>query len=143
MSASRHEHVAHVLRPALAEGRVVICDRYNDSTRVYQGIVGGVPREDIEALNRIACGDLVPDLTLLLDMDVDEGLRRASARATAESRFESKGNDFHHKVRQGFLDLAAGDSERFVVIDATRDVDAIASDVAAAVMPRLAAAGIC
>ncbi len=143
MSASRHEHVAHVLRPALAEGRVVICDRYNDSTRVYQGIVGGVPREEIEALNRIACGDLVPDLTLLLDMDVDEGLRRASARATAESRFESKGNDFHHKVRQGFLDLAAGESERFVVIDATRDVDAIASDVAAAVMPRLAAAGIC
>ena len=73
MSASRHEHVVHLLRPALAGGKLVICDRYNDSTRVYQGIVGGVPRDDIEALNRLACGDLVPDLTILLDMDVEEG----------------------------------------------------------------------
>lgn len=142
MSASRHEHVVHVLRPALADGRVVICDRYNDSTRVYQGIVGGVPRDDIEALNRLACGDLVPDLTILLDMDVEEGLRRAGARATTESRFESKGTDFHRRVRQGFLDLAAQDSDRFVVIDAARDVDLIAADIVSAVMPRLAAAGI-
>lgn len=142
MSASRHEHVVHVLRPALADGRVVICDRYNDSTRVYQGIVGGVPRDDIEVLNRLACGDLVPDLTILLDMDVEEGLRRAGARATTESRFESKGTDFHRRVRQGFLDLAAQDSDRFVVIDAARDVDLIAADIVSAVMPRLAAAGI-
>ena len=142
MSASRHEHVVHVLRPALAEGRIVICDRYNDSTRVYQGLVGGVPNEDIEALNRLACGDLVPDLTILLDMDVDEGLHRAGARATSESRFESKGADFHRKVRQGFLDLAATERDRFVVIDAARNVDAITGDIVAAVMPRLAAAGI-
>jgi dTMP kinase len=142
MSASRHEHVVHVLRPALAAGRVVICDRYNDSTRVYQGEVGGVPRVDIEALNRLACGDLVPDLTILLDMDVEEGLRRAGARATAESRFESKGPDFHQRVRQGFLDLAAREGDRFVVIDAARAVDDVAADIVAAVMPRLAAAGI-
>jgi dTMP kinase len=142
MSASRHEHVVHVLRPALAEGRIVISDRYNDSTRVYQGLVGGVPNEDIEALNRLACGDLVPDLTILLDMDVDEGLHRAGARATSESRFESKGADFHRKVRQGFLDLAATERDRFVVIDAARNVDAITGDIVAAVMPRLAAAGI-
>ena len=142
MSASRHEHVVHVLRPALAAGRVVICDRYNDSTRVYQGEVGGVPRADIEALNRLACGDLVPDLTILLDMDVEEGLRRAGARATAESRFESKGPDFHHRVRQAFLDLAVREADRFVVINAAREIDVIATDIAAAVMPRLAAAGI-
>ena len=142
MSASRHEHVVHVLRPALAAGRIVICDRYNDSTRVYQGLVGGVPPEDIEALNRLACGGLVPDLTILLDMDVDEGLRRAGARASSESRFESKGPDFHHKVRQGFLDLASSKSDRFVVIDAARDVDAIADDIVSAVMPRLSAVGI-
>ena len=142
MSASRHEHVVHVLRPAIAKGRIVICDRYNDSTRVYQGFVGGVPREDIEVLNRLACGGLVPDLTILLDMDVDEGLRRAGNRATAESRFESKGADFHHKVRQGFLDLAASESDRFVVIDAVRDVDAVAGDIVSSVMPRLSAAGI-
>ena len=142
MSASRHEHVVHVLRPALAAGRIVICDRYNDSTRVYQGIVGGVPGEDIEALNRLACGDLVPDLTILLDMDVEEGLRRAGNRATTESRFESKGTGFHRRVRQAFLDLAGRESDRFVIIDAARDVDDIAADIVAAVMPRLVASGL-
>jgi len=138
MSASRHEHVVHVLRPALAANRVVICDRYSDSTRVYQGVVGGVPREDIEALNRLACEGLVPDLTILLDMDVEEGLRRAGARDTRESRFESKGSDFHHQVRQGFLELATQEANRFVVIDAARDVDSVATDIIEAVMPRLA-----
>ena len=142
MSASRHEHVVHVLRPALAAGRIVICDRYNDSTRVYQGIVGGVPGEDIEALNRLACGDLVPDLTILLDMDVEEGLRRADTRATTESRFESKGTSFHRRVRQAFLDLAGRESDRFVIIDAARDVDNIAANIVAAVMPRLVASGL-
>lgn len=142
MSASRHEHVVHVLRPALADNKIVICDRYNDSTRVYQGVVGGVPREDIEALNRLACGDLVPDLTILLDMDVEEGLRRAGARASDESRFESKGSDFHHQVRQGFLELAAQETDRFVIIDAARDVEAVAADIVEAVIPRLFALGI-
>ena len=142
MSASRHEHVTHVLKPALAAGRIVICDRYNDSTRVYQGAVGGVPHEDIEALNRIACGGLVPDMTILLDMDVEAGLRRADARNTAESRFESKGIAFHNRVRAAFLDLAAREQDRFVIIDASRDPDEIADDIVDAVMPRLAAAGI-
>ena len=140
MSASRHEHVVHVLRPALADGKLVICDRYNDSTRVYQGIVGGVPRDDIEALNRLACGDLVPDLTILLDMDVEEGLRRASDRAGDESRFESKGIEFHQKVRSAFLDLAGRYNDRFVVVDAARSVEAVAADIIDIVMPRLAAA---
>ena len=140
MSASRHEHVVNVLRPALAGGKLVICDRYNDSTRVYQGIVGGVPRNDIEALNRLACGDLVPDLTILLDMDVEEGLRRASNRAGDESRFESKGIEFHQKVRSAFLDLAGRYNDRFVVVDATRSAEAVAADIIDIVMPRLAAA---
>ena len=138
MSASRHEHVAHVLRPALAAGKLVICDRYNDSTRAYQGIVGGVPREDIEALNRLACGDLVPDLTILLDMDVAEGLRRASDRAGDESRFESKGLEFHQKVRTAFLDLAGRYPDRFVIVDAGRSVETVAADIVDIVMPRLA-----
>ena len=140
MSASRHEHVAHVLRPALAAGKLVICDRYNDSTRAYQGIVGGVPREDIEALNRLACGDLVPDLTILLDMDVAEGLRRASDRAGDESRFESKGLEFHQKVRTAFLDLAGQYPDRFVIVDAGRSVETVAADIVDIVMPRLATA---
>ena len=140
MSASRHEHVVHVLRPALADGKLVICDRYSDSTRVYQGIVGGVPRDDIEALNRLACGDLVPDLTILLDMDVEEGLRRASDRAGDESRFESKGIEFHQKVRTAFLDLAGRYHDRFLVVDASRSLEAVAADIVDIVLPRLAAA---
>ncbi|MGC6520064.1 MAG: dTMP kinase [Candidatus Puniceispirillaceae bacterium] len=140
MSASRHEHVVHILRPALAAGKLVICDRYNDSTRVYQGLVGGVPREDIEALNRLACDGLVPDLTILLDMDVEVGLKRASSRAGDESRFESKGIEFHQKVRMAFLELAEEHNSRFVVIDAARSVDAVAGDVADIVLPRLRAA---
>jgi dTMP kinase len=140
MSASRHEHVAHVLRPALAAGKLVICDRYNDSTQAYQGLVGGVPREDIEALNRLACGDLVPDLTILLDMDVAEGLRRASDRAGDESRFESKGLEFHQKVRTAFLDLAGRYPDRFVIVDAGRSVETVAADIVDIVMPRLATA---
>ena len=137
MSASRHEHVEHVIRPAIESGAIVVCDRFYDSTRVYQGIVGGVPEVDIEALNHLACGNLVPDLTILLDMDVDEGLRRADGRETAETRFESKGVEFHRKVRSGFLELAARHSGRFVVIDAGREIDRVTSDIEAAVMPRL------
>ena len=137
MSASRHEHVEHVIRPAIESGAIVVCDRFYDSTRVYQGIVGGVPEADIEALNNLACGNLVPDLTILLDMDVDEGLRRADGRETAETRFESKGVEFHRKVRSGFLELAARHSGRFVVIDAGREIDRVTSDIEAAVMPRL------
>ena len=140
MSASRHEHVVHVLRPALAAGKLVICDRYNDSTRVYQGIVGGVPRDDIEALNSLACGDLVPHLTILLDMDVEEGLRRASDRAGEESRFESKGVEFHRRVRTAFLELAARCEDRFVVVNAARPPEDVAAEIAGIVMPRLAAA---
>lgn len=140
MSASRHEHVEHVLRPAIGSGTIVICDRFYDSTRVYQGIVGGVPEADIEALNTLACGSLVPDLTILLDMDVDEGLRRVDERQTAETRFESKGIDFHRNVREGFLELATRFGDRFVVVDAGRDIDHVTSEIEAAVLPRLSVA---
>lgn len=142
MSASRHEHVVHVLRPALADGKIVLCDRYNDSTRVYQGIVGGVPEDDIEALNHLACDGLVPDLTILLDMDVETGLGRASSRTGGESRFESKGVEFHNKVRQAFLELAARHEQRFVVVDASDSEAAVAEVVAGHVLHRLTAAGI-
>ena len=147
MSASRHEHVVHVLRPALEADKLVLCDRYNDSTRVYQGVVGGVPSADIEALNDLACEGLVPDLTILLDMDVETGVNRAVERSGQgtpgdESRFESKGMGFHRDVRQAFLALAADHWERFVVIDAARDADDVAEDIANAVMPRLRTSGL-
>lgn len=142
MSASRHEHVVHVLRPALAAGKIVLCDRYNDSTRVYQGLVGGVPEDDIEALNNLACDGLVPNLTILLDMDVETGLARASDRRGSESRFESKGISFHQQVRRAFLDLAARHDQRFVIIDASGSQEAVAEEIAGHVMARLAAVGL-
>ena len=142
MSASRHEHVEHVLRPALAAGKIVLCDRYNDSTRVYQGVVGGVSQNDIEALNQLACGDLKPDLTLLLDMDVETGLGRADSRASSETRFESKGLAFHKLVRTAFLELAAAEPARFAVIDAGRDATDIHHDITSIIAPRLKSAQV-
>ncbi len=141
MSASRHEHVEHVLRPALAAGDIVLCDRYNDSTRVYQGLVGGVPSDAIEALNNLACGGLVPDLTILLDMDVADGLSRADGR-DSENRFESKGLAFHQNVRAAFLSLAEASPGRFAVIDAARDATAIHDDIVDIISPRLISAGV-
>ena len=142
MSASRHEHVEHVLRPALAAGEIVLCDRYNDSTRVYQGVVGGVRSDAIEALNNLACGGLVPDLTILLDMDVADGLSRADGRDSSENRFESKGLAFHQNVRAAFLSLAEASPGRFAVIDAARDATAIHDDIVDIISPRLISAGV-
>jgi len=141
MSAARHEHVERVIRPALDTGRIVISDRYNDSTRVYQGMVGGVDSPAIEALNRLACGDLVPDVTFLLDMDVDNGLDRASGRGGEETRFESKGTSFHEAVRQAFLTLAKAESHRFVVLDAADSIDGLARTIQKNVANRLGIAG--
>jgi dTMP kinase len=138
MSASRHEHVERVIKPALADGRIVISDRYNDSTRIYQGIVGGVGSDAIAALNRLACGTLVPDITFLLDMDVDSGLGRADGRGGDETRFESKGASFHKAVRRGFLDLAESEPQRFVVLDAAASITELANSVRSAVTERLA-----
>ena len=137
MSASRRHHVDEVIRPALERGRLVICDRFFDSTRIYQGVVGGVPHEDIEALGRISCGDLEPDLTLVLDMDVEHGLERAGARGSAEMRFERKGVAFHKRVKQAYRDLAEAHPERIVVIDARRTPESVASDIESVVAERM------
>ena len=142
MSASRHEHVEHVLRPALAAGEIVLCDRYNDSTSVYQGVVGGVPSDAIDALNNLACGGLVPDLTILLDIDVADGLSRADARDSSENRFETKGITFHQNVRAAFLSLAEASPGRFAVIDAARDTTVIHDDIIDIISPRLLSAGV-
>jgi len=141
MSASRHEHVEQVIKPALAAGKLVISDRFYDSTRVYQGLVGGVDKNAIDALNHLACGDLVPDITFLLDMDGDVGLGRADGRGGVETRFENKGSSFHSAVRAGFLELASEEPERFVVLDASESVDAIAASIRAVLTDRLGIGG--
>ncbi len=142
MSAARHEHVEQIIRPALAQNKLVMSDRFVDSTIVYQGIVGGVARNDIDAMSHIACGDIYPDVTIILDIDSQIGLARAKSRSAGEDRFEAKGLEYHEKVRAGFLDIAADDPSRFVVINANRTPDDIAEDIWQAVRPLLQACGL-
>ena len=138
MSASRHEHVENVIRPALASGRIVISDRYSDSTTVYQGLVGGVDDASIAALHHLACNGIVPDITFLLDMDEDDGLDRADERGGEETRFESKGQSFHAAVRRGFLELAMSEPDRFVVLNAAAPIEEIAAKIRTSISQRFA-----
>ena len=142
MSAARHEHVEQIIRPALAQNKLVVSDRFVDSTIVYQGIVGGVARSDIDAMNLIACGDIYPDVTIILDIDSQIGLARTKSRGAGEDRFEAKGLAYHEKVRAGFLDIAADDPSRCVVINANRTPDDIAGDIWQVVRPHLQARGL-
>lgn len=137
MNAARCDHLEKVIRPALARGAVVISDRFADSTMAYQGLAGALGREAAEILERLVVGDTSPDLTIILDVPVEEGLRRAGAREGAETRFESKGATFQRTVRQAFLDIADSTPERCVVISADRDIEATADAILAAVDQRL------
>ena len=142
MSAARHEHVEQIIRPALAQNKLVISDRFVDSTIVYQGIVGGVSADDIAAISRIACGDIYPDVTIILDIDSQIGLERAKSRLSGEDRFEAKGLAYHEKVRAGFLEIAAKAPSRCVVINAERTPDEIAIDIWRVVCPHLLISGL-
>ncbi len=135
-TAARRDHLERTIRPALAAGQVVICDRFADSTRMYQGLSRGDLRGKVDALHDLMIG-MEPDLTLLFDMDPSAGLARAKSRATVEERFEDFGVGLQEKMRAGFLALAQEFETRFEVVDAARKVDAIADDVLARVMARL------
>jgi dTMP kinase len=125
--AARLDHVERRIRPALTVGQWVLCDRFADSTRVYQGMAGTVGVELVDRLQRATIGDLTPDLTLILDVPVEIGLARRGA-ATA-NRFEHKGQAFHQQVRDGFLEVAAAEPSRCRVIDGARDADAVAREI--------------
>lgn len=114
--AARAQHLQEKILPALAEGMTVICDRFSDSTIAYQAFARGLSLDEVETLDRIACGGLKPDRTLLLDIEPEEAFSRISTRG--RDRMEKEGTLFHKKVHEGFLYLAARDSERIVVIDA-------------------------
>jgi dTMP kinase len=129
-----------VIRPALAAGQVVLCDRYVDSTVAYQGYGRGVPLETIGQLNRLATSGLMPDLTLMLDLDVAEGLRRARARRGALAAcdpFERLALEFHERVRKGYWAIRDREPERVSVIDADRPPAVVAREIAALVARRL------
>jgi dTMP kinase len=139
MYASRRDHIERVIAPALARGAVVLCDRFADSTRAYQGAGGGAAADLIAALETHVLAGLRPDLTLILDLPVAAGLGRAVGRGGAEARFESKGEAFHQRLRDGFLAIAAAEPDRCRVLDAAGDEDSVAAAVWAAVESRLAA----
>ncbi len=123
MYASRSDHLEKVIRPALARGAWVVCDRFADSSRAYQGAGGGVAPAFIEAVDAAVVADTQPDLVLVMDMPVEAGLRRAGARGDHENRFESKGMEFHERLRQGFLARAAKVPERYRVLDADQAIE--------------------
>lgn len=127
-TAARRDHLERTIEPALAAGKVVICDRFADSTRMYQGLSRGDLRGKVDQLHTLMIGR-EPDLTLLIDMDPETGLGRALSRGTGEERFESFGSDLQSAMRDGFLALAQEFSSRFVVIDGNRAVEDVAADV--------------
>lgn len=137
MYASRSDHLERTIRPALEAGRWIVCDRFADSSRAYQGAGGGAAMDLIETLDREIVGPDQPDLTLVFDLPVEIGLERALGRGTAETRFESKGLAFHQRLRDGFAAIAARFPERCRLIDATGTPDAVADRVWAAVEPVL------
>jgi dTMP kinase len=116
----------------------VVCDRFADSTRAYQGAGGGAPGSLIQALERYVLGETRPDLTLILDLPVDVGLARAAQRQHAETRFEAKGVAFHQRLREGFLAIARVETDRCVVIDAAQPIEAVEAAIWDAVEARLA-----
>ncbi|MFN9032864.1 MAG: dTMP kinase [Alphaproteobacteria bacterium] len=129
MYASRRDHIERTLRPALDRGAVVLCDRYADSTRAYQGAAGGADPELIQALETFILEDVRPDRTLVFDLDPELGLARALGRPDAEARFESKGLDFHRRLRAGFLAIARDEPERCRIVDASGDPDTVEARV--------------
>jgi dTMP kinase len=134
-AAARADHIDRTIRPALARGAIVLSDRFVDSSRVYQGVTGGLDQPFMEALERATVEDMMPDLTLILDIDPEEGLSRAGARrgASEADRFEKEGLSLHRRRRKAFLDIAKAEPKRCKVIDAGRPAEKISADVTAAV----------
>ncbi len=142
MNAARAQHVERIIRPALAEGRVVLCDRYVAASLAFQGAGRGLLQGEILELHRIATGDLWPDLTVILDIDVRRGLARSRRRnaeaALDEGRFEALDLDFHERVRRSYLDQASAWPERYAVIDADRPQNEVQRDIQLRVQALLA-----
>jgi len=146
MFASRRDHVERTIRPALAEGKVVLCDRFADSSVAYQGFGHGLGAEFIRNLWQIAIDGFKPDLTLIFDLPVEVGLERAGARFTnvsaAEDRFERMGTEFHQRLRNGFIEIARKNPERCEIVDANGDIDLVCERMISVVSTRLSGRGI-
>ena len=130
-AAARSDHVEQVIRPAMKRGAIVLCDRFMDSSRVYQGVTGNLEPAFMDALEKVAVNGMVPDLTIMLDLDPRERLRRASARRGNDvaDRYEKETLVIHRRRRKAFLEIAAREPERCVVVDAAREPQAVAADI--------------
>ena len=137
MYAARRDHIERTIRPALERGTWVISDRFADSTRAYQGAGGGVKPGLVAAMETFVLEDTRPDLTLMLDLPVETGLERAGLCGGAEMRFESKGQAFHQRLRDAFLEIAAAEPGRCAVIAADQTPDAVSAAIWSAVAGRL------
>lgn len=133
--AARRDHVERTIKPALDSGAIVICDRFTDSTMAYQGYGHDLGRAPVEQLNKIALNDFKPDITLILDLSVEEGLKRAVSRGGDEQRYEDMDVAFHHRLREGFIDIAKRDPNRCHVIDATGSENDVATRLQGVVLP--------
>ena len=140
-AASRAQLVREIIRPALARRAVVLCDRFLDSTTVYQGVARALDSGEVSRINDYAVGGTIPDLTLLLDLDASEGRRRAATRKGPDDRMEQEGESFYEDVRQGYLKLATEHPGRFAVIDGSLDEENVESAIRRVVMARLQIGG--
>ena len=134
--AARRDHVEKLIKPALEGGTWVLCDRFADSSMVYQGYGLGLGREKIEALQQYAIGGFLPDLTLVLDMPVEAGLARAAGRNEGKSRYEQLDIGFHERVREGFRETAIAEPKRCIIIDAQDSVAAVQDAIRKAIVDR-------
>jgi len=139
--ASRNQLVEKVIRPALEKGIWVICDRFIDSTTAYQGYGRGLPIDEVQAINSFAINWIAPDLTLLLDLEVETGFERIAQRflelGESADRFEKEERSFHERVRQGYLSQAETEPERFRIIDASQEPDTVSVNIWATIKPLL------
>jgi dTMP kinase len=138
-AAARSDHVEQVIRPAVERGAIVLCDRFLDSTRVYQGVTGGLDPSFVKSLETVAVNGMMPDMTLILDLDPELGLKRAGARRGAgdADRFEKETLAVHQRRREAYLAIAAAEPDRCIVIDASGDADAVAYVIEAAMAAAL------
>ncbi len=139
-NAARADHLDSLIRPALDAGRWVICDRFFDSTRVYQGLVGGIATAVLDKLDEVVLEGTLPDLTVMIDLDPVIGLARVASRrvgVAAADRYEARGADYHERLRQGFLDIARSQPARCVVVDGFQSVEALESEIRGHVTARL------
>lgn len=134
--AARHEHISRLVQPALEKGQWVLCDRFADSTAAYQGYAQNIDLETISTLYVLTVGKLEPNLTVILDLPVEVGLERADDRGVGGTRYEQMGLEFHQRLRDGFLQIAADNPHRCSIVDATQSIEQISEDIMTLVQQR-------